>query len=212
MLGQIKWYDGRKLCLEEELMLGLPTLALYLPQRQRGGQRRLQRGVEQLLQRRVRRVLAQPAFPHWPLLRRWGLQAVDTKALRCALAPLWVRTALAAQGLSMPQATLRLTGRRENGDMVRLAHLLCPQVRGLVIETAGPGQLASRLHREYGLPILPPTAHSDLTLSFDAGPVLTGASFSLARRELPDCDPLPLLTALWEGGRLALEDIQLEVS
>ncbi len=208
MLGYIKWSDGRRR-LEGETVLGLATLTLSLPRRcGRGG---LRRGAQALAKRGVRRVLTQPDFPHWPLLKRWGLAGVDTRALRCALAPLWVQASLAARGVPAERATLRLTGERESADMEALARRLCSCVRRLVIDTPGPARLAAGLRWEYGLPLLPPSAQGDLTLSFQDGPVLDGAVFSLAGAALPPCETLPLLAALWEGGRVRLEDIQVQI-
>ncbi|MCD8375705.1 MAG: hypothetical protein LUD69_02035, partial [Oscillospiraceae bacterium] len=66
------------------------------------------------------------------------------------------------------------------------------------------------LRRDYGLPLLPPSAPGALTLTFRDGPVLEDTHFSLAGVELPPCDTLPLLAALWEGGRLKLEDVRME--
>ena len=43
-------------------------------------------------------------------------------------------------------------------------------------------------------------------------PVLEGLSFTLDGQELPgDCEPLPLLAALWETGRLVLGEIRVKV-
>jgi len=90
---------------------------------------------------------------------------------------------------------------------------LCPRVRNLVIDVPGEGGLAAALRREYGVPVLPPRSVSaDLTLCFDPGPVLEGAKYGLPGGCLPpDCDALPLLSALWENGRVKVEEIAVQI-
>ena len=213
MLGRIRWSGERKIGLESERLLDLPLLTLSLPERMRGQERRVKKGVRLLIGQRVTRVLTPPDFPLWPRLREQGLRPVDTQALRCALAPAWVRAALAAGGIQPQNAVLLLTGARESPDMERVARQLCPVVRNLVIDVPGGGAIAARLRREYGLPILPArSARANLTLCFDSGPVLTGARYTLAGAVLPpDCEALPLLSALWECGRIKTEQITLQV-
>lgn len=213
MLGRVRWSAERRTRLEQDGLLGLPLLTLELPGRTRGRERRVKKGARLLAERRVTRVLAPPDFPLWPLLREQGLRAVDTQALRCALAPAWVRAALEIRGIRPENAVLQLTGARESVEMERTARTLCPLVRNLAIDVPEGGTLAVRLRREFGLPILPArAARADLTLRFDPAPVLEGAVFTLARSELPaECESLPLLSALWESGRVKTEEIILRV-
>ncbi|MGM9608396.1 MAG: hypothetical protein ACI3XJ_12915 [Oscillospiraceae bacterium] len=213
MLGRIRWNGERKIRLESERLLDLPLLTLSLPERTRGQERRVKKGVRLLIEQRVTRVLTPPVFPLWPLLREQGLRPVDTQALQCALAPAWVRAALAARGIQPQNAVLQLTGARESPDMARVAWDLCPLVRNLVIDVPGGGTIAARLRREYGLPILPArSARADLILRFDGGPILAGARYALAGAVLPpDCEVLPLLSALWECGRVKTEQITLQI-
>lgn len=212
MLGWIKWEDRRRTRLEGERLLELPLLTLGLPDRERGRERRVTRGARLLAERRVTRVLTPPGFAHWGALAGRGLRPVDTQALRCALAPAWVRAVLALRGVQPENAVLRLEGAREGPDMVRVARALCLMVRNLVIETPGGGALAASLRREFGLPVLPArSARADLTLTFDSGPVLAGSRFALHGVQLPeDCERLPLLSALWENGRIKTEQIAFQ--
>lgn len=213
MLGRVRWGEGRKLRLEQERLLELPVLTLELPTQIRGQERRLSKGARLLAERRVTRVLTPPWFEGWQTLLRHGLRPVETQALRCALAPAWVRAALKARGVRAERAVLALSGARESYDMERVAMALCPLVRNLVIDVPGGGTLAARLRREYGLPVLPvQAARADLTLRFDPGPVLEGAEFVLEQTELPrDCEILPLLSALWENGRVKTEEITVQI-
>lgn len=213
MLGRVRWGEGRKVRLENKRLLGLPLLTLELPDRTRGQERRLNKGARLLLEHRVTRVLMPPRFEGWPILLRYGLRQVDTQALRCALAPAWVKAALAARGVSPERAVLALEGTRESCEMERVARDLCTLVRNLVIDVPGGGTLAARLRREYGLPVLPAQAvRAELTLRFDSGPVLEGAEFVLDQVDLPrDCEILPLLSALWENGRIKTEEITVQI-
>ncbi len=213
MLGRIVWGEGRKIKLENRRLSGLTLLTLELPLRTRGQERRVKKGARLLIAQRVTRVLTPPDFPHWPLLLEQGLRPVDTQTLRCALAPAWVKAALAARGVRPEAAVLLLTGARESPDMARVARQLCPLARNLVIDVPGGGALAARLRREYGLPVLPAhAAHADLILRFDPGPVLEGAAYAWEGEALPpDCETLPLLSVLWESGRVKTEEITIRV-
>lgn len=211
MLGRVRLGENRRPRIEMEQVLGLPVLTLEVSDRTRGGERRLSRGARLLTEYRVTRVLAPPRFGGWPILLKRGLRPVETQALRCALSPAWVRAALQARDIHPERAVLALTGTRESWEMERVARALCPLVRNLVIDVPGGGALAARLRREYGLPVLPArAARADLTLRFDHGPVLEDAGFALAQARLPaDCEALPLLSALWESGRIKTEEIRI---
>lgn len=213
MLGWIRWEKGRRIHMEREMVLGLPLLVLYLPERMRGQGRRAEKGAALLVARRVTRVLTPPAFAWWPVLTQAGLRPVETQSLRCMLLPVWVKAAMASGERPLEQAVIRLSGTRETPDMVLAAHRLCPVVRHLVIDTPGGETLAARLRREYGMPVLPArSVRADLTVRFECGPVMEGAVFALKGHELPaDCEVLPLLSALWESGRIKTEDIAILV-
>ena len=212
MLGWVRWSGAGKSEIRWERPAGLPLLTLYLPEGRRAEERRVRRGARRLLRQGVTRVLAPDGFAWWPILTEQGLRPVSTRALRCALTPDWVGAALAAQDIAPARAVLRLTGVPEGGDMERTARALCPLVRNLAVDAPGGAALAARLRREYGLPVLPALTAADLTLHFQNGPVLTGARYRLKNVPLPpDCEILPLLSALWECGRVKTEDILLEV-
>lgn len=213
MLGWIRWSEEHKIRFEQELILGLPLLVLYLPKRERGQERRVRKGAHLLTGHRVTRVLTPPQFAWWPILTQMGLRTVETQSLRCRLAPTWVRAVMTAAGIRAEQAVLRLSGSRETPDMALAAHRLCPLVRNIVIDVPNGEHLAAQLRREYGLPILPVrSTRVDLTLYFDSGPVLEGAAFVLDGENLPtDCETLPLLSVLWECGRVKTEDIKILV-
>ena len=112
--------------------------------------------------------------------------------------------------------------------MLRAALALCPRVRRLTISAPRGGErLAAWLRQEYGLPILPADAPAQAALLLQPGaepdspapcPALTlfGPAPDLAglRLAAPDLaqedrEALPLLSALWEGGRLTAEQLKI---
>lgn len=211
MLGRVRWSEGRKLRVETEDLLGLTVPTLYLPKRLADNERRVRKGLRLLAQCRVNRLLAPPGFEWWLLAEQIGLHPVDTGRLRCALAPGWMEAVLKARGMLPEQAVLCLRGARESPDMERVARLLCPRVRNLVVVVPGAGALAATLQKEFGLPVLPVRAtRADLILDFAPEPTLEGAKYGLRVGCLPsDCEELPLLSALWENGRICAEEIAI---
>ena len=214
MLGWIRFEHRRRLRLEREDLLGLPVWALRLPEQAWGLERRLAKGARRLVSQGVTRVLVPPGFAWWNILEKCGLRPVDPGALRTALVPLWTGHVLAQMGIPPEQATVALTGPRETQAMVRAARALCPLVRSLVICVPGEGELAHQLRREFGIPVLPPrSARPHVAISFDPEAQLPGTAFTLADAPLPDgCEPMPLLCALWECGKLPLGRIAVAPS
>lgn len=120
---------------------------------------------------------------------------------------------------------MALRGTRADRDMARTAAALCPLVRGLVIDAPQGGkELALWLRREFGVPVLPKGERGEVALSFQEGrpvpeeaslelwgprPRLAGLRLSAPELEEADRENLPLLAALWEGGRLAPQAIKI---
>lgn len=213
VLGWIRWGAQGKPHVERRELLGLSLLVLHLSERERGMERRVSKGARLLTKNRVNRVLVPPDFAWWSALRCCGLRPVETRALRCALAPVWVEAALAARGIRREQAVVCLRGGRESPEMLSLARQLCPRVRNLTFDVPGECKAEKHLRREFGLPVLPArAARPDLVLRLEDGPVLEGARFALRGKALPeDCEGLSLLSALWECGRIKTEDIRILV-
>lgn len=220
MLGQLV-FDGGRSRPKQALLYGLPVLRCQTDPEGFWGERRLKRAGRSLCAGGAVRALVPAGFDHWPLLLKLGLRPVDPGAfLRAQAAPL-AATLLERQGLSPDRATVALRGHRADGEMLRAALALCPRVRRLTISAPQGGEeLAAWLRREYGLPILPADAPAQAALLLqpgtepeDANPcpalALFGPEPDLAglRLSAPDLAPtdredLPLLSALWEGGRL----------
>lgn len=213
MLGRIRWGSGRKVVLRTEQILGLSVLTVELPQNSRKRKREVNKAAVLFRKNRVIRVLAPPDFPWWSELVQFRLRPVETRLLRCMLAPAWVAVQLNRQSIPQETAILRLKGERSEPALERLARELCPMVRSLVFDIPGGNETANRLRHEMGIPVLPSDfSEAHLTLWLDEGPVLTGAEITLPGRELPaDCDRIPLIGALWENGRIQAEEIALKV-
>ena len=213
MLGWIRWGSERRIKLYTGRLCGLSVLTAQLPENARRPERAVDKAARMLRKNRVLRVLTPPDFSWWPLLARAGLCPVDTARLRCALAPAWVEAQLERRGVPPERAVLRLTGTEREPALNGLARALCPLARGLTFDLPGGEEAANRLRREMGIPVLPAgSAQAHLTLHLRDGPVLTGAEPALPGRVLPaDCDRLPLLSVLWETGRIKTEEIVLKI-
>lgn len=227
MLGQLV-FDGGRGGPRRALLYGLPVLRCQADPEGFWGERRLKRAGRSLCAGGAVRALVPAGFDRWPLLLKLGLRPVDPGAfLRAQAAPL-AASLLERQGLAPDRATVALRGRRADGEMLRAALALCPRVRRLTISAPQGGEeLAAWLRREYGLPILPADAPAQAALLLQPGtepedanpcPALTlfGPEPDLAglRLSAPDLAPtdwedLPLLSALWEGGRLAPERLKI---
>lgn len=227
MLGQLV-FDGGRGGPQRALLYGLPVLRCQADPEGFWGERRLKRAGRSLCAGGAVRALVPAGFDRWPLLLKLGLRPVDPGAfLRAQAAPL-AASLLERQGLAPDRATVALRGRRADGEMLRAALALCPRVRRLTISAPRGGeQLAAWLRREYGLPILPADAPAQAALLLQPGtepedanpcPALTlfGPEPDLAglRLSAPDLAPtdredLPLLSALWEGGRLGPEQLKI---
>ena len=227
MLGQLV-FDGGRGGPRRALLYGLPVLRCQADPEGFWGERRLKRAGRSLCAGGAVRALVPAGFDRWPLLLKLGLRPVDPGAfLRAQAAPL-AASLLERQGLAPDRATVALRGRRADGEMIRAALSLCPRVRRLTISAPQGGEeLAAWLRREYGLPILPADAPAQAALLLQPGtepedanpcPALTlfGPEPDLAglRLSAPDLAPtdredLPLLSALWEGGRLGPEQLKI---
>ena len=227
MLGQLV-FDGGRGGPRRALLYGLPVLRCQADPEGFWGERRLKRAGRSLCAGGAVRALVPAGFARWPLLLKLGLRPVDPGAfLRAQAAPL-AASLLERQGLAPDRATVALRGRRADGEMLRAALALCPRVRQLTISAPQGGEeLAAWLRREYGLPILPADAPAQAALLLQPGtepedanpcPALTlfGPEPDLAglRLSAPDLAPtdredLPLLSALWEGGRLGPEQLKI---
>lgn len=206
-------------------LYGLPVLRGSVDPSGFWGERRLRRTGRELRRGGALRVLTPQNFDRWPLLKGFGLRPVDPEPfVRAQAVPLALEV-LARQGLAPDRATVALRGPRADRDMAKAAAELCPQVRSLVVDAPRGGEeLAQWLRREFGVPILPPGERGQVALEFQEGrprreentlelygprPGLAGLTLAAPALAEEDRQDLPLLAALWEGGKLGRKDIKI---
>ncbi len=206
-------------------LYGLPVLRGAVDLSGLWGEHRLRRAGRELRRGGALRVLTPREFDRWPLLEQFGLRPVDPELfVRAQSVPLALE-ALERQGLAPDRATVALRGSRADRDMARTAAELCPKVRRLVVDAPRGGEeLAKWLLREFGMPILPGGEPGQVALEFQPdcprreetilelyglSPELAGLTLSAPALEAEDRQDLPLLAALWEGGKLGRGDIKI---
>lgn len=223
MLGQLILTPRGRGKPEAVNLYGLTVLRAEVDRSGFWGERRLRRAGRALRRNGILRVLAPEGL--LPLLEELGLRRVDPEPfIRAQAAPL-VLTALERRGLAPDRAAVALRGLRVDRDFLRTAEALCPKVRSLIIDAPyGGRELAQMLRWEYGVPILPEGERGQAALIFQADcsrreevslelfgprPRLAGLTLTVPGLEEGDRENLPLLSALWEGGRLRPEDIKI---
>lgn len=223
MLGQLILTPRGRGKPEAVNLYGLTVLRAEVDRSGFWGERRLRRAGRALRRNGVLRVLAPEEL--LPRLGELGLRRVDPEPfVRAQSVPLALAL-LERQGLAPDRAAVALRGLRVDRDFLRTAEELCPRVRSLIIDAPRGGrELAQRLRWEYGVPILPEGERGQAALVFQADcprheetalelfgprPRLAGLTLSVPRLDARDREDLPLLAALWEGGRLRPEDIKI---
>lgn len=218
LLGQlILTPDGRGRA-EAGRLYGLAVLRAEADPAGFWGERRLMRAGRGLRRGGVLRVLVPRDFSRWDALARFGLRPVDPESfVRAQSVPLALGL-LERRGVAPDRATVALRGLRTDRALARTAAELCPRVRRLVVDAPRGGEeLAAWLRREFGVPILPPGEEAHAALRFQEGcarreestldlygprPGLAGLTLAVPELAEGDRDDLPLLAALWEGGKL----------
>lgn len=223
LLGQLVITPGGRGKAAAGRLYGLNVLRAEADRSGLWGERRLRRAVRSLRRGGVLRALAPPGCE--PVLAIFGLRPVNPERfVRAQSVPLAL-AALERRDIPLDRAAVALRGTRADRDMVRAAQALCPRVRRLIIDTPRGGEeLAAWLRREFGAPVLPPGECGQVALRFQEGcpraeeasldlygprPRLAGLRLSAPGLEREDREDLPLLAALWEGGRLGEKDIKI---
>lgn len=222
MLGVLRWGPDRRVALERGQVLGLPVLQARLDPGGRWGGRRLDRAARLLVRQGVRRVLPLRGFDNWKVLERRGILPIEPLPLYRAMAEDLALAVLHQTGKAPEQAGIALRGERVDGDLARAARVLCPRVRTLIIQVPRGGeQLARELYWEFGAAVSP-EGEADAAVRFSGqrqegelvlcgpAPELLGLKVNAHGLALPDeLEPLPVLTALWQAGRLEREQLYI---
>ena len=225
MLGLLRLEHGARGRGEMDELYGLRVLRAGADPEGLWGRRRLLRAGRALRRGGVVRTLAPAGFDEWDLLEGCGLLPVDPGGfLRAQAVPLALGLLL-RRDVDPGRATVALRGARVDRDMRRAAAELCRRVRRLSVDAPGGGaELAKWLRWEFGIPVLPPGEEAQAVLRFHpagAGeegrtvelygprPDLAGLTLSAPALREGDREDLPLLAALWEGGRLDGEELKI---
>lgn len=201
--------------------MALLAVKVPAPEKRKTLRRRMYRAGERLWERGVNRVLVDKDFPPalWEPLAEAGLSGVEVETLCQSAAEGLILAALARRGIDPARATVCLRGYHAAGAIQQAALGLARRVNRLVIDCPGRGEaLALWLSREYGLPLMEPgVIQADVTADFSAGrerapadlrlygstPDLGGLALRPRGWSLPpEIEPLPLLAALRDCGRL----------
>lgn len=217
MLGRLEFAPGSRSRGAVEDLYGMKVFHIQTDPAGRWGGYRLNRAGAALRRCGAGRVLLPKGFMGWDMLNRFGLRPVDPTPLLHACAPELAEERLRRRDIDPAGATVALAGNRADGAMARAAMGLCPRVRRLVIRAHGGEKLALHLWERYGIPILPPEepAHLEVNLGpggqtgqepgltlYGLNPDLGGGGISFPALNAEDREDIPLLCALWEGGRL----------
>lgn len=225
MLGQLILTPGGRGKPAPGRLYGLNILRAEVDRSGFWGERRLGRAGKGLRRGGVLRVLVPQDFDCWPELAPFGLRPVEVDAFVRSQSAALALELLDRRGLAPDRAVVALRGVRADRDMARTAAALCRQVRSLVVDAPRGGEeLAGWLRREFGVPVLPPGEGCHAALCFHPDcprreeaalelygprPRLAGLTLSAPRLGEEDQEDLPLLSALWEGGKLGTGDIKI---
>lgn len=224
MVGRVHYGAGGWGRVEQQEFYGLSLLSTRVDPEGWFGPGRLKRAGRGLSRRGVRRALVPPQFTSWELLEPWGLAPVSVLPLVRAKAGEVALAALERVDAAPDRAAVALRASRADRDMINAACLLCPRVRHLIIDAPQGGEeLARWLRWEFGIPVLPPREMGAVALRFDGGeeregqtlhlygqqPDLKGVVLSAPALAEEDRADLPLLSLLWERGRLGSEGLKI---
>lgn len=225
MFGQLVLEPGGRGRAEPGRLYGLNILRAETDLSGFWGERRLRRAGKGLRRGGVLRVLVPEDFDHWPELVPLGLRPVEVESFVRNQSAALALELLRRQDVPPDRAAVALRGARADRDMARTAAALCRQVRSLVVDAPQGGEeLAGWLRREFGVPILPPGEGCHAALCFHPNcprreetalelygpqPRLAGLRLSAPGLAEIDREDLPLLSALWEGGKLGPGDIKI---
>lgn len=178
---------------------------------------RIQRAFSQW---EVRRVLL-PEEEGWRArFSQWS--PVDPAPFCRDIADLLAISMLEGRGISPTRAVVTLAAPRMTREVEGAARRLSSAVKGVALDVPGEGdRLAAQLRREYGMAVYPPE-QGDVTLDFgrrrpgaagrvdlsDGGAVGLSLRIEAPGLALPEPYALPILSVLWECGRLKRSQIR----
>ena len=225
MIGRLNFEPRGRGSVTAGRLYGLPVFYAAVDPESFWAERRLKKAGRALRQEGVVRLLVPGTFERWSFLGALGLRPVETEGFVKAQSARLAVESLERRGVAPDRATVALRAKRVDRTLRQTAAELCPKVRNLVVDVPrGGGELAKWLRWEFGIPVLPSSEAGQVGLCFhpDSGggdevelglygtePKLEGLALCAPELRAEDSENLPLLSALWEGGKLRPEDIKI---
>lgn len=216
MLGVLCPGRGR-MSAERRELFGVPTLWVTVPAGGIWEGHRATRAERLLKRHGVRKLLPMRGASTWNI----SIPAVDPLPLYRTMADRLILWELSRNGIEPERGTVALAGERVDGDLARTAHLLCPRVHTLLLEVECGGELlAMELYRKFGAAVNT-TGRAAVCARFSGAgqggelvlcgrPELRDLQVEVPGLSLPEqLEPIPLLTALWQAGRVDVKDFCL---
>ncbi len=226
MLGQMVYCAGHqgRLRLERKTIAGLPVFQAKVDPDRFWAKGHVKRAGRLLARAGTTRVLVPEGFGFWPELERSGLRRVDPfPFLRGHAAQLAV-AALRRRGEAPEKCAVALRNVRVDRDLARAAQELCPQVRDICIAVPRGGEeLEKYLRWEFGVAVCPDFEGVPAAVRFDdntwdrggtvldlfpPSPQLGQVEIRLSGLEVGETEYFPMLTALWETGKVEKSDLK----
>lgn len=165
MVGMLLWRSPRegkrqkRVLLSERTILHMRFACAEIERNEKTPEallrRRVQTAAKRLRKQGVTRVVLPDGFGFGEQLEKQGLRPVSTLPLRRALAGDWVRSAMAARGLTGGSAKVAVSGKQLTGEMVRTVTELALGNRYVLLDLPYGGEdLCRQLRRDYGVSLL----------------------------------------------------------
>lgn len=219
MIGQLIWTGERRFRtrFRVESICGIPILRAELPglPDDPGAPRRKERALRRMEQEGCRRLMEPSDQAQLP--------PVSTRSLWQSVAAPLTLSFFLKHGQRPERARVALESDRVTRPLFSACCQLIPAVRSISLSPClGDEELAWWLERQYGVPVT--SGGGDVTVCFTPGPGPAGACLPLGEEvpflpdftldwnagTLPENYPkLPLLSVLWETGRIRPEDLRV---
>ncbi len=224
MLGQLIWSE-KPMTLEIVEVEGLRMLRGGFPAEGHFYEYRLGRYLKKLRRQGIRRMLAPPDFGYWDFAKRQGISPVNEQNFLRSCGGELLLLALKKAGKNPADCKIALRGTRVGRDMLLTANFLVTQVRDISISAPhGGSSLQNMLRQEWGVGVFPDGDFVEGAIRFDRGggegggvvlslfgddPGLGGLVVNYEKFPVfLAVEPLKLLAALWESGKLMGADLE----
>lgn len=221
LLGQIVWVEEptSRPSLQLVEIMGMRVLQGELSQRGHFLKWRQKKLLRALRRQGVGRLLAPSDFSGWEMAHEMGFARVNVRPFLRSNSGRLLLMAMKKRGLQPQSCTVALRGTRVGRDMTTAADWLQPQVRDIAITACHGGEHLQRyLRHQWGLAVATDGSGVDGVIRYDEGGAPQGRvvlSLFGSQPQLGDLvpnitnfpqflqtEPLELLAALWEAGKI----------